>query len=103
MKPNHALAFAAAALAALALGACGKVGTRSEAPRVSMAASPSAQLIGTAPGPASAKEPPGVTPVASDTTDASKAQQQSGPKEGDDSSHLTNSPGKVPPTGKEAS
>ena len=89
MRPNHTLAFAAAVLAAVALGACSKVGTKSEPSRVSMAASPSAQLIGTTPGPASAKEPPGVTPVAGDTTDLSKAQQQTGPREGDNHSYST--------------
>ena len=100
MRPNHTVAFVAAALAALALGACSKVGTKSEPSRVSMAASPSAQLVGTTPGPASAKEPPGVTPVAPDTTDVSKA--QSGPKEGDDSSHFTNAPGEKAPPAKES-
>lgn len=92
MKPNHTLAFIAAAVAALALGACSKVGTKSDASHVSMAASPSAQLIGTTPAPATAKEPPGVTPV-SPGVNESKAQQQNGPKEGDDSSHFTNVPG----------
>jgi hypothetical protein len=116
MSPNPFLAFAAAALAALALGACGKVGTKSEPSRVSMAASPAAQLIGTTPAPPSTEEPPGVTPVAKvdDQTRASEdkakqaggAQPPSGPKEGDDSSHFTNAPGKVPASGagsKEAS
>jgi len=103
MRPNHTLAFVAATLAALALGACSKIGTKSEAPRVSMAASPSAQLIGTTPAPPSQQEPPGVTPVAKDTTDQSKAEQQTGPKEGDDSAHLTNNPGQTPPAGKAAS
>ena len=103
MKPNHTVAFVAATLAALALGACSKVGTKSEPSRVSMATSPSAQLIGTTPGPASAKEPPGVTPVATDTSDESKAAQQTGPKEGDDSSHFTNNPGQKQGAGKDAS
>ena len=107
MRPNHTLAFAAAAVAALALGACSKVGTKSDASRVSMAASPSAQLIGTTPGPTSTTEPPGVTPVAPEVKkEETKAQAQaSGPKEGDDSSHFTNVPGqKTPPAaGKEAS
>ena len=31
MRPNHTLAFVAATLAALALGACSKVGTKSDA------------------------------------------------------------------------
>ncbi|HSS28610.1 MAG TPA: hypothetical protein VLL50_11705 [Usitatibacter sp.] len=103
MKPNHTVAFVAATLAALALGACSKVGTKSEPSRVSMAASPSAQLIGTTPGPASAKEPPGVTPVATDTSDESKAAQQTGPKEGDNNSHLTNNRGQKSAGGKESS
>lgn len=98
MKPNHTLAFVAAA--ALALGACSKAGTKNDASRVSMAASPAAQLIGTTPAPPSKSEPPGVTPVAPETTDQSKAQQQTGPKEGDDSSNLTSNPGQKPPSGK---
>lgn len=94
MKPNHTLAFVAAAVAAVSLGACSKFGTHSQAPHVSQA-DPSAQLIGTQPGPTSTTEPPGVTPVAPEVKkDETKAQaQSSGPKEGDDSSHFTNSPG----------
>jgi hypothetical protein len=92
MRPNHTLAFIAAAAAALALGACSKVGTHSDASRVSMAASPSAQLVGTTPAASTGKEPPGVTPVASDTSDLTKAQQQIGPREGDNHSYSTLSP-----------
>jgi hypothetical protein len=102
MKPNHTVAFVAATLAALALGACSKVGTKSEPSRVSMAASPSAQLIGTTPAGPSAQEPPGVTPVAKDTADESKSGQQAGPKEGDTNSHLTDARGQKAPASKES-
>ncbi|HXF79202.1 MAG TPA: hypothetical protein VN598_10095 [Usitatibacter sp.] len=113
MRPNHTLAFVAATLAALSLGACSKAGTKGDASRVSMAASPSAQLVGTTPAPASTQEPAGVTPVASDVDDGTKASEQkarqaqpqaaSGPKEGDDSSHFTDSPGQKTPSSKDAS
>jgi len=91
MRPNPILAFAAATVAAFALGACSKFGTHSQASHLSKA-DPSAQLIGTTPGPASKQEPPGVTPVAGDTTDISKAQQQTGPREGDNHSYSTVAP-----------
>ena len=99
MRPNHSLAFAAAAIAALALGACSKFGTHSDAPRVSMAADPSTQVIGVKPADPQA-EPPGVTPVAKDSDTQSKP--QSGPKEGDENSHLTNVPGQQAPAVKES-
>ena len=102
MRPNHAAAFVAALVAAVALGACSKLGTTSGHSHLSKA-DPSAQLIGTTPGPPSQQEPPGVTPVAKDTTDQSKAAQQTGPKEGDDSSHFTNNPGQKSADGKESS
>ena len=104
MKPNSILGLATATAAALALGslgACSKVGTHSDASHMSMAASPSAQLIGTTPA-APPPEPPGVTPVTGESSSMSKAQQaQGGPKEGDDSSHFTNAPGRKSPVGKD--
>jgi hypothetical protein len=101
MRPNHSLALAAAVIAAVGLGACSKLGTHHDAARVSMAASPSAQLIGTTPaGPT--KEPPGVTPVVND--DTSQTKPQTGPKEGDQNSFLTNAPGQqAPVSNKESS
>jgi hypothetical protein len=95
MKPNSILTLAAATAAALALGslgACSKVGTHNDAARVSMAASPSAQLIGTKPAEPT-PEPPGVKPVAGDTTDVSQEKAaQGGPKEGDNHSYSTLDP-----------
>jgi hypothetical protein len=99
MRPNHFLAFVAAALAAVALGACSKLGTHNDAARVSMAPDPSAQLIGTKPADPTT-EPPGVTPVVKDEDTQSKS--QSGPKEGDENSHLTNAPGQQAAASKES-
>jgi len=91
MRPNHVLAFAAATVAAFGLGACSKFGTTTHASHLSQA-DPSAQLVGTTPAPPSKQEPPGVTPVASDTSDLSKAQEQTGPREGDNHSYSTVAP-----------
>jgi hypothetical protein len=97
MKPNHSLAFAAALIAAVALGACNKLGSHNDSARVSMATDPSAQLIGTKPADPT-KEPPGVTPVVND--DTSQIKPQTGPKEGDENSHMTNAPGQQAPKAK---
>ncbi|HEX4781030.1 MAG TPA: hypothetical protein VH301_09775 [Usitatibacter sp.] len=95
MKPNPILTLAAATAAALALGslgACSKLGSHNDAARVSMAASPSAQLVGTKPADPT-PEPAGVKPVVSGTTDVTQSQAaQGGPKEGDDHSYSTLDP-----------
>ena len=88
MKPNPILTLAAATAAALALGslgACSKVGTHSDAAHVSMAASPSAQLIGTTPADPSG-DPPGTTPVTPDNTNVPK---NGDTEEGQNNSHST--------------
>jgi hypothetical protein len=75
----------AVALAASALAACHR--TSDVPPQAS--ASPSAILIGTKPADPTG-DPPGTTPVASNTTTVSKQEEISGkPSEGDDHSHST--------------
>ncbi len=83
------LAFA---IAACALAACDRIGTRHDTAHLSAAASPSAQLIGTTPaGPT--PEPAGVTPVTANTTDIGKGQAAlGGPREGDVNSFSTLDP-----------
>lgn len=104
MTPNHSLAFAAALVAALALGACGKFGTHSNTSRVSMAPDPSTQVIGVKPADPT-PEPPGTTPVDnSPTTQIPQVQAQTGPKEGDANSHSSDARGQQSaPVKKEAS
>lgn len=54
--------------------------------------SPSAQVIGVAPG-APQAEPPGTTPVASDTSEVTKAEEANRkPREGDTDNHSTLAP-----------
>ena len=75
----------AVALAAASLAACHR--TSDVPPQAS--ASPSAILIGTQPAPPTG-DPPGTTPVASNTTQVTKQEETSGkPQEGDDRSHST--------------
>lgn len=75
----------AVVLAASALGACHR--TSDAAPATS--ASPSTILIGTAPADPTG-DPPGTTPVASNTIDTPKAlQADAGNREGDNNSHST--------------
>jgi hypothetical protein len=93
-KTRHALAFAAALLAAVGLSSCDRhhdsdVAGMSGLPA---SASPSAKLIGVAPAEPTG-DPPGTSPVAANTTDISKAVETTKkPQEGDNHSHSTVAP-----------
>ena len=90
MTPMNSRFIALAAIAAAAsLAACDKqVGTRT-----AQAPSPSAQVIGVTPANPSASEPPGVTPVAPNTSTVTKAEESlKKPQEGDNHSYSTVAP-----------
>ena len=79
-----------AVIAAAGLGACNKARTDTRAANTPDA---SAQVIGVKPADPSASEPPGVTPVAPDTTTVTKQEASTQkPSEGDDHSHSSVSP-----------
>ena len=81
----HLAKVLAVALAATALAACHR--TSDVPPQAS--ASPSANLIGINPAEPTG-DPPGTTPVASNTTVVTKEQESTaGPREGDSNSHST--------------
>jgi hypothetical protein len=79
--------------AALAVALCatafGASGARDPDVKYPAGASPSAMLIGTPPAPPTG-DPPGTTPVSSDTTQVGKAEEtRAKPQEGDGDSHFT--------------
>jgi hypothetical protein len=88
------ICLAVAIAVSMGLSACKReVNTQS---RTALAPDPSAQVIGVKPGDPSAKEPPGVTPVASDTATVSKpADSTQRPLEGDNHSYSTVAPNPV--------
>jgi hypothetical protein len=83
---NSRIIIAAAVAAAASLAACDhKPGTRT-----ALAPDPSAQVIGVKPAEPSTSEPPGVTPVASNTSDVTKHEASTQkPSEGDNHSYST--------------
>ena len=77
---------------ALGLAACDKMKAGTKA-RTALAPDASAQVIGVKPAEPSAQEPPGVTPVASNTTDVTKQEASTQkPQEGDNHSYSTLAP-----------
>jgi hypothetical protein len=85
--------IALAIVAAAALAACDKTpGTKGGA-RTALAPDPSAQVIGVKPAEPTQSEPPGVTPVASSTSDVTKQEASTQkPSEGDNHSYSTLAP-----------
>ncbi len=79
-----------AVIAAAGLGACNKARTDARAANTPDA---SAQVIGVKPAEPSASEPPGVTPVAPNTTTITKQEESTQkPQEGDNHSYSSVSP-----------
>ena len=79
-----------AVIAAAGLGACNKARNEGRAANTPDA---SAQVIGVKPAEPSKTEPPGVTPVAPDTTTVTKQEASTQkPSEGDDHSHSSVAP-----------
>lgn len=77
---------------ALGLAACDKMKASTKA-RTAAAPDASAEVIGKAPAPPTAQEPPGVTPVAPNTTTITKQEESTQkPQEGDNHSYSTLSP-----------
>lgn len=90
MRNAQPLAILAAALLATGLAACDK---RVDAKgRTALAPDPSAQVIGKEPAPPTG-DPPGTTPVASNTTEITKFEEvNKKPQEGDNHSYSTVAP-----------
>ena len=79
--------------AALALGLAGCKREANTQTRTAAAPDASAQVIGVKPAEPTAKEPPGVTPVASDTTTVTKQEESTQkPSEGDNHSYSSVAP-----------
>jgi hypothetical protein len=88
---NSRICFALAAVLALGLAGCKREANTQT--RAAAAPDASAQVIGVKPADATAKEPPGVTPVASDTTTVTKQEESTQkPSEGDNHSYSTVAP-----------
>jgi hypothetical protein len=90
MNLKHSRTIALALIAAAAtLAACDKKpGTRT-----ALAPDPSAQVVGVKPAEPSKSEPPGVTPVAGNTTEVTKQEASTQkPSEGDNHSYSTVAP-----------
>jgi hypothetical protein len=86
-NPTRGLVAAAAIASLAALAACERHHDVTPTPA---GADPSAVVIGTAPANPTGAEPPGVTPVASNTKDISKATESTQkPQEGDNHSYST--------------
>ncbi|HEX7606018.1 MAG TPA: hypothetical protein VF348_04860 [Usitatibacter sp.] len=84
----------AALVAVFALSGLAACGQHPNEARQATAADPSAVVIGTVPGPATA-EPPGTTPVDSGTTEVSKPQERTAmpmPGQSNDHSNLATGP-----------
>jgi len=82
ISARSSIGFAMAAALALGLAGCKREANTQT--RTAAAPDASAQVIGVKPAEPSASEPPGVTPVASDTTTVSKqADSTQRPLEGD--------------------
>jgi len=93
MTPMNSRVIAIALFAAAALAACDKTpGTKGGA-RTALAPDASAQVVGVKPAEPSQSEPPGVTPVSTNTTEVTKQEASTQkPSEGDNHSYSTLAP-----------